>query len=88
MGWSGGTDVFRGLWGAVRDFIPEDRHEVIARKVVEVLEEMDWDTVDEIVRDDWPETVAAAGLVRCIGCGAAVHPSECGKETCWLCEVI
>jgi hypothetical protein len=47
MGWSGGTDVADGVWGAVKQYIPENKKSEVANKIINILEDMDWDCIEE-----------------------------------------
>jgi hypothetical protein len=55
MGWSGGTDICTKAWGEIRAFVrPEDRPYCL-KVFIETLADADWDTVDEIKTEEWPE---------------------------------
>lgn len=47
MGWSGGTDVADGVWNTVKQYIPESKKKEVANKIIDVLEDMDWDCIEE-----------------------------------------
>lgn len=47
MGWSGGTDVADGVWDAVKHYIPKAEKPKVANQIIEVLEDMDWDNLEE-----------------------------------------
>ncbi len=48
MGWSGGSRVFEEAWSGVRDYVPEDKRVEACMKVIDALENEDWDTQDEV----------------------------------------
>lgn len=61
MSWSGGTDVFVKIWALLRAQIPEEGRQQAAKDIIRVLEDQDWDGVDELMHDcQWPEVRAAA----------------------------
>lgn len=47
MGWASGTDVADGVWEAVKEYIPDDKKKEVANSIIDVLEDQDWDNVQE-----------------------------------------
>lgn len=47
MGWAGGTDIADGVWDSVKEYIPEDKKVLVANQIIEVLEDQDWDNLQE-----------------------------------------
>ena len=47
MGWASGTDVADGVWEAVKEYIPDDKKKEVANNIIDVLEDQDWDNVQE-----------------------------------------
>lgn len=45
MGWSGGSDIGTSFWETVRDYIPEEHKEFVARELIVALESQDCDTI-------------------------------------------
>lgn len=64
MGWASGSELAELTWAAVREHIPTEKREKIAREFIELYEDMDCDTIDEceqLVKDSgleaeyWPD---------------------------------
>jgi len=54
MGWSRGSALAGELWDEVRDFIPEEKRQVVAEKIIKAFQDYDCDTLGEaetLVRD-------------------------------------
>jgi hypothetical protein len=47
MGWSSGSMLANDLWLALRKYIAPDKREMIARRVVDLFETYDCDTLSE-----------------------------------------
>ncbi len=62
MGWASGSSLLMSVWESVRDHIDgEDRAEVLC-ELMHAFAESDCDTLNEVVRDDWPEADEAYRL--------------------------
>ena len=59
MGWANGSSLLLGVWAVVRDHIPVDKREEVLLNLMYRFADCDCDTLDEVVRSDWPETGAA-----------------------------
>jgi hypothetical protein len=55
MGWASGSHIFNCLWGKIRDYIPDNQKLAICTDILSLLEDFDCDTLEECIRDDWPE---------------------------------
>lgn len=54
MGWAGGSEVGSSFWNEVRGYIPEGNREVVARELINALEDQDCDTIyecEQLVKD-------------------------------------
>lgn len=47
MGWCQGSEIASGVWAMVREYIPPVRRREIARKIIDLFENSDCDTIDE-----------------------------------------
>lgn len=47
MGWAGGSGMAADVWKLVRSHIPESKRKRIAKKLVDIFENEDCDTMDE-----------------------------------------
>lgn len=56
MGWAGGSEVADEIWKSIRKDIPEDKRIPALAKIIDVLRDHDWDCVEEIENEDWPES--------------------------------
>ena len=50
MGWCSGSEIAQDVWALVRKFIPDKKREKIARKLIDIFEDRDADTMDEAVQ--------------------------------------
>jgi len=48
MGWSGGSEAADGVWESVKHYIPEAKKKEVANEIISVLEDQDWDTLNEV----------------------------------------
>ena len=55
MGWCNGSYVFDDLWMEIPPYIPENARVEVVGKIIEILRNMDWDTEEDSIRDEWPE---------------------------------
>lgn len=64
MGWASGSDIGDSFWNKVRDYIPDENKEFVARELINALEDQDCDTIyecEQLVIDAgledeyWPE---------------------------------
>lgn len=59
MGWSRGPEIAEWVWSEVKEFIPPEHHQKVAKKIVKIFNYHD--------ADDWAEAESlskAAGLVN------------------------
>ncbi len=63
MGWAGGSRIANAVWDAIKSIIPEEHKREAAKKIVDALDEGDWDTHDEA-----PELMEASGYYWCGNC--------------------
>ena len=47
MGWASGSSLLIDVWNEVREFIPEEKRQVVARNVIDRFADMDCDTIGE-----------------------------------------
>ena len=47
MGWCSGSELASEVWDLFVDYVPADKKEVVAHKLVRMFEEMDCDTMYE-----------------------------------------
>jgi hypothetical protein len=47
MGWAGGSGLAADIWDTVREYIPEEARKKVARKIVDLFENEDCDTMPE-----------------------------------------
>jgi len=64
MGWSGGSELGDSFWRRIREHIPEESRQLVARELINALEDQDCDTVYEcellvsdagLEEEYWPE---------------------------------
>ena len=81
MGWCKGSDLANGIWDEVRHHIPEGERRGVARKLVALLEDMDWDTQDES-----PLLMADGGFdygLATKNLGETCGNGDCPNEAVW-----
>lgn len=49
MGWASGSELAENIWDEVRNFIPENKRERVAKKIWAFFEDFDCDTLEECV---------------------------------------
>jgi len=54
MGWSSGTEVFLRIYEKIRKVVPRNKQKEIARELIEILRDFDWDCIEE-VEGKWKE---------------------------------
>jgi len=59
MGWSGGSSLLSDVWERVRQYVPDDARVDVLAGLMKDFSDRDCDTLAEVVRDDWPESVTA-----------------------------
>lgn len=64
MGWASGTGLFEEIWFVVRQYLTPMERVSVCASIIDTLEDRDWDTQDEVIRDDWPEVKAALKLLH------------------------
>lgn len=47
MGWSSGSELAEDIWNTISNHISKDNQEKVARKLIELFENYDCDTIDE-----------------------------------------
>jgi hypothetical protein len=47
MGWANGSELAEGIWLEIRKYIPKDKKQKVARKLIDMFEDMDCDTINE-----------------------------------------
>ncbi len=47
MGWASGSELAEDVWEAVGKHLPKNRRQEIARRIVDLFERHDCDTLDE-----------------------------------------
>jgi hypothetical protein len=53
MGWASGSELMRGLIEIAQEMIPDDDQRIIFyEKTIKLLQEHDWDTLDEPLGED------------------------------------
>jgi len=52
MGWSSGGDVMDGIIKAVRKHVPKGARKALYLDLIQVLEDLDWDTQQESLGQD------------------------------------
>lgn len=57
MGWAGGSELAEDIWNLVGKYIPKKQQKRVAKKIVDLFEHQDCDTMDEAQR-----LMADAGL--------------------------
>ncbi len=50
MGWSGGSEMAEDIWNMFRKYVPEKSRKRCAKKLVDIFETQDCDTMDEAAR--------------------------------------
>lgn len=50
MGWAGGSVVAGDVWALVRRYVPEKSRRRVAKRLVDIFEDQDCDTMDEAER--------------------------------------
>lgn len=58
MGWASGSRLADDIWDIVKDHLPEKKKKKLAKKIIEVFENMDCDTIMEtdMFFDAFPES--------------------------------
>jgi hypothetical protein len=64
MGWSGGTDICIEAWDEIREFVKKEDRPYCLKVLIEALQNADWDNLDEIKDQKWPELKLAIQLVE------------------------
>ena len=59
MGWASGSALLSEVWAVVREYAPITHREEVLLDLMYRFAGRDCDTLDEVMRDDWPETAAA-----------------------------
>ena len=47
MGWTAGSELGEKVWSLVREFVPAERRQAVALKVIDLFEAEDCDTMHE-----------------------------------------
>ena len=47
MGWGAGSEVADEVWKLVKKFIPKEQKQKIAKKIINIMENQDCDTMDD-----------------------------------------
>lgn len=64
MGWASGTDLFNNIWGVVRMYVKPEERVAVCAKIIDSLEDSDWDTQDEAIDPAWPEVAQALKMLH------------------------
>jgi hypothetical protein len=59
MGWASGSSILTQVWAAVREFVPERKRVGVLVQLMNVFAGDDCDTLNEVIRSDWPESELA-----------------------------
>lgn len=54
MGWSRGSEVGDEIWFGIREYVPKEHREKVARVIIDALEAQDCDTIyecEQLVKD-------------------------------------
>jgi hypothetical protein len=47
MGWASGSEIAESIWDAVKKSIPKKDQKKVAKKIIEIFENNDCDTIEE-----------------------------------------
>jgi hypothetical protein len=59
MGWASGSSILLDVWSTVRGFVPEKKRVEVLTRLMTVFANHDCDTLNEVIRSDWPESEPA-----------------------------